>query len=109
MLTTALSLLLFTAQPAWALEVVIPYRDNNHWVHQDDKAPLNKLTRDAASERATTFDFILPDGGADNPLYMDRLIILRDILKSRLKDGSIVFHQREGNTPANTITIRTAE
>lgn len=83
---------------------VLPYRSNNRWVHQQDKDPLDALTRYAQRENIYSFSIILPEN-SDNNVYIERLLVLSRIMKSRLKRDTIVFRQELGTTPPNTISV----
>ena len=83
---------------------VLPYRSSNRWVHQEDKKQLDALTRYAKRENIYSFDIILPEN-SDNNMYIERLLVLSRIMKSRLKRETIVFRQELGATPPNTITV----
>ena len=83
---------------------VLVYRDNNRWVHQIDKKPLDDLSRYAKREGIMSFDVILPDRHESN-VYIERLLVLSRILKSRLRKESIVFRQELGTTSPNTISV----
>lgn len=82
----------------------ITYRDDNRWVHKSDKRSLNKLTRYAARNKVYSFEIILPED-SDNNTYIERLLILSRIMKSRLKQDTIVFRQKLGSTPSNSIRV----
>lgn len=82
----------------------LPYRAENRWVHVEDNKPLNNLTDFAEEKNIYTFQVVLPESGKTN-LYIERLLVLSRIMKSRLDRDSIVFRQDLGNTPDNTIKI----
>ena len=94
----------FAETPSFTL----PYRAENRWVHVEDNKPLNNLTNYAAKNNVYTFRVVLPESGQTN-LYIERLLVLSRIMKSRLKRDSIVFRQDLGQTPDNTITITPIE
>ncbi len=109
---TILSLLVIATSTAFvpaasaddAASFTIKYRDSNRWVHKSDKQPLNKLTRYAARNKVYSFEIILPED-SDNNVYIERLLILSRIMKSRLKQDTIVFRQKLGDTPSNSIRV----
>lgn len=98
------------AFPAFAADSqfhALAYRAENHWVHQDDIAPLNELSAEAMRTGADTFEFKLPEN-ADENLYLDRLVILRDILDKRLK-RKVNLVQVPGEAPENAISMRSVK
>ena len=87
---------------------VLEYRKNNRWVDQREKEGLDALTRYAKRNKIISFNIVLPKN-SDNNLYIERLLILSRIMKSRLRNDTIVFRQELGTTPANTISVTPSE
>jgi len=83
---------------------VLVYRNQNRWVDQREKESLDNLTRYAKRNKINSFSIVLPEN-ADNNLYIERLLVLSHIMKSRLRNDTIVFRQELGKTPANTISV----
>lgn len=88
-------------------DFVLPYRNENRWVHKNDNEPLVKLMNATRKKAADEFAVVLPDG-INEKLYLERLVVLRDILLSRQPAG-VVLRQTEGKTPKNTIKVRILE
>ncbi|MBI1362881.1 MAG: hypothetical protein GC134_02760 [Proteobacteria bacterium] len=82
---------------------VLPYRAQNHWVHQDDNTSLVNLMNSTAKSGIGTLTVTLPEG-ADMNLYVERLKILRNLLM-RKTTHNIIIRQIAGTSPANTITV----
>ena len=90
----------FAETPSFTL----PYRGENRWVHVDDNSPLNNMTDYAKKNKIYTFRVILPENNNTN-LYIERLLVLSRIMKSRLNRESIIFRQDLGDASPNTIKI----
>ena len=86
---------------------VLLYRGTNRWVSQDDKESLDALSRYAKRNQIFSFRIVLPEN-SDNNLYIERLLVLSRIMKSRLRNDTIVFRQELGQTPPNTISVTPA-
>lgn len=82
----------------------LPYRAQNEWVAQQDNAGLNDLSDFARSHKITVFEFRMP-AAADRKLYLNRLVIIRNILDQRLKT-KVTLVQIPGDADGNTILMR---
>ena len=98
------SMLVPTLTQADPLSYTLPYREDNRWVHVEDNKPLNDMTDYAKKNNVYSFRVILPENNKTN-LYIERLLVLSRIMKTRLNRENIVFRQDLGDTPKNTIKL----
>lgn len=103
----ALALLVSSAQAFAADNFDLVYRAENRWVHKDDMKSLNALTQMAKKKNLVAFDVYLPENGNET-VYLERLVILRDILQRRLNKDEVVLRQRGTHKLQNTIQVRPA-
>lgn len=101
------ALLLSSASAFAASSYDLVYRSENRWVHKDDMKALNDLTAAAKRGNLVAFDVFLPEN-ANEAIYLERLVILRDILQRRLEKNEIVLRQRGTHKRGNVIQVRPA-
>lgn len=104
----AVGALLVSSAPAFAANSYdLVYRSENRWVHKDDMKGLNALTAAAKKGKLVAFDVYLPEN-VNETVYLERLVILRDILQRRLEKSEIVLRQRGTHKRSNVIEVRPA-
>lgn len=91
---------IYTAQ---AETYTLVYQKQNHWVAQEDAAPLRALVKEAKKRKDRHFRIQLP-ADANPDLYLERLKILRKILQQNVNGGAII-EQIPGETPAPNMLV----
>lgn len=86
---------------AWALEVVLVYQGDNHWVAPADNKPLIKLLAEA---KKGTRRYVVALPKENRALAVERLDVLSGLL-SREAKGAVVMMEGTGTAKANTLKV----
>ena len=99
-----LTALLLTSNWSYAADqFTLQYQKDNRWIAQAEAAELRNLINTAKSKSVTNFKVSLAK--EDRKLTIERLIVLRDILESSLKQSIIIEEQAQNSASVNTILV----
>lgn len=93
--------LVLMAAPVWALEVVLTFQGDNHWVAPADNKPLIQLLGEA-KKGAKLYRVVLPT--ENRALAVERLDVLTGLLSREAKTG-VVMVEVKGTTKPNTLKV----